>query len=85
MSDANQRFSRLIAEVDEQGARFIVTKNNREVARIEPVIDEAHAAKEVKRRAARARLKVLMDAGWKSEDGWTYAGKRDELYDRSKD
>lgn len=83
--DANQGFSRLIAEVDEHGARFIVTKNNREVARIEPVVDDALAAREAHRRAAWARLKTRLQVGWKSEDGWPYKGKRDELYDRSED
>lgn len=79
--DANQGFSRVIARV-EQGARFIITKNNVEVARIEPMNVESDA-REARRNAARERLKQLMNAGWRSEDGWTFHGRREELHDRS--
>lgn len=83
--DANQGFSRLIAEVDEKGARFIVTKNNREVARIEPIVDAERAAELARREAAWLRLKAQLEAGWTSKDGWTYKGRRDALHDRSDD
>ena len=79
--DANQGFSRLLARV-EQGARFVVTKNRRPVARIEPAgEDDAGAAG--RRAAAAARLEALMAGGRRSEDGWTFRGARDELHDRS--
>lgn len=80
--DANQGFSRLLARV-EQGARFVVTKNRRPVARIEPAEqDEAGAA--ARRAAARARLEALMAGERRSEDGWTYQGARDALHDRTR-
>lgn len=80
--DANQGFSRLLARV-ERGARFVVTKNRRPVARIEPAEeDEAGAAE--RRAAARARLEALMAGERRSEDGWTYRGSRDALHDRSR-
>ena len=79
--DANQGFSRLLARV-EQGARFVVTKNRRPVARIEPA-GEDEAAAAGRRAAAAARLEALMAGGRHSEDGWTYRGARDELHDRS--
>ena len=79
--DANQGFSRLLARV-ERGARFVVTKNRRPVARIEPAgEDEAGAAE--RRTAARARLEALMADKRRSGDGWTYGGARDALHDRS--
>lgn len=79
--DANQGFSRLLARV-EQGARFVVTKNRRPVARLEPMgEDEVGAAG--RRAAARARLEALMAGDRRSEDGWTYRGARDALHDRS--
>lgn len=79
--DANQGFSKLIARV-EKGERFIVTKNDREVARIEPIATDAEGA-EVKRRAAWARIDSLMAERRRSADGWTYKGRRDALHDRS--
>lgn len=79
--EANQGFSRLLARV-EQGARFVVTKNRRPVARIGPAgEDEAGAA--ARRAAARARLEALMAGERRSEDGWTFRGAREALHDRS--
>ena len=80
--DANQGFSKLISRV-EGGARFIVTKNNRAVARIEPAErdDDGDAAR---RRIAMARLDDLMRGGRRSKDGWTFRGRRDALHDRSR-
>jgi prevent-host-death family protein len=77
--DANQGFSKLIARV-EKGERFIVTKNNREVARIEPAALECADAKQ--REAARQRLKRLMSEKRVSMDGWTYKGRRGDLHER---
>ena len=79
--DANQGFSKLISRVEE-GARFVVTKNNRAVARIEPADNESEAAA-ARRRAAMARLEDLMSGEQRSEDGWTFGGQRDVLHDRS--
>ena len=80
--DANQGFSRLIAEV-EKGARFIVTKNNREVARLEPMV-AADDQKERERKEAWARIEKVMSAGYRSQDGgWDYKGRREDLHDRS--
>ncbi len=78
--DANQGFSRLISRV-ERGERFIVTKNNRVVARIEParLEDGSH---EGRRQAAADRLERLMSGERRSADGWTFGGKRDDLHDR---
>jgi len=78
--DANQGFSKLIARV-ERGEKFIVTKNKREVARIEPMgVDNVEAAR---RRAAWARIEQFMCADRRSIDGWTYKSRREELHDRS--
>ena len=79
--DANQGFSQLISRV-ERGARFIVTKNKRAVARIEPVDGDDRSA-EARRTAASERLERLMESGRRSSDGWTFGGKRDDLHDRS--
>lgn len=79
--EANRSFSNLIAQV-ERGDRFIVTRNNRPVARIEPA-DPDEAATGARRRAAIERLELLMTSGRRSQDGWTYAGRRSELHDRS--
>jgi prevent-host-death family protein len=78
--DANQGFSRLIARV-ERGVRFVVTKKGKPVARIAPV-DAQAGAREQRRRAARERLRALMQSGIESEEGWTYAGDRDALHGR---
>ncbi len=78
--DANQGFSKLISRV-ERGERFIVTKNDREVARIEPAADIKAA--ENQRQAARDRIEALIDLKRKSDLGWPYKGRRDELHDRS--
>jgi antitoxin (DNA-binding transcriptional repressor) of toxin-antitoxin stability system len=79
--DANQGFSRLIARV-ERGARFIVTKNRRVVARIEPAAGEDGSV-DAQRRAAIERLDRLMRDARRSQGGWTFKGGRDELHDRS--
>lgn len=79
--DANQGFSKMIARV-EAGARFVVTKNNREVARIEPVASEAEA-RDQRKRAALARIESYLSADRKSKDGWTYKGRREDLHERS--
>lgn len=78
--DANQGFSKLIARV-ERGERFIVTKNDRQVARIEPVAD--NKAEEEQRQAARDRIEKLIGLKRKSADGWTFKGRREDLHDRS--
>lgn len=78
--DANQGFSRLIAQV-ERGVRFIVTKKGKPVARIAPA-DAQDGAREQRRQAAVARLRALMQNGVKSDEGWTYAGDRDALHGR---
>lgn len=78
--DANQGFSKLIARV-ERGERFIVTKNDREVARIEPAADIKAEADQ--RQAARDRIEALIGLKRKSDSGWPYKGRRDELHDRS--
>lgn len=80
--DANQGFSRLLARV-ERGARFVVTKNRRPVARIEPAGEE-EAGAAARRAAARVRLEALMTGEQRSEDGWTYRGARDALHDRTR-
>lgn len=78
--EANQGFSKLIARV-ESGERFIVTKNNRPVARIAPAeADRLTIA--ARRKAAIHRLNALMKTGGKSKDGWTYKGDRDSLHER---
>jgi len=79
--DANQGFSRLIARV-ERGERFIVTKNNREVARIEP-IGAGDSDAQARRNAALERLQRFMSEPRRSADGWTFKGRREELHDRS--
>lgn len=79
--DANQGFSKLIARV-ETGARFVVTKNNREVARIEPAAEGADAGEE-RRRAALQRIDAYLSGDRKSKDGWTYRGRREDLHERS--
>ncbi|MEL6340225.1 MAG: type II toxin-antitoxin system prevent-host-death family antitoxin [Myxococcota bacterium] len=79
--DANQGFSKLIGRV-EVGERFLVTKNNRPVARIIPVETEEQLA-EARRQAAINRLKVMMAHGRASRDGWTFKSKRDALHDRT--
>ena len=79
--EANQGFSRLIARVEE-GQSFVVTKNDKEVARIEPIATDASVV-EARRKAAWERLERVMNAGYRSEDGWTFKGRRDELHDRS--
>lgn len=78
--EANQGFSKLIARV-ESGERFLVTKNNRPVARIAPAeADRPSIA--ARRKAAVHRLNALMKAGGKSKDGWTYKGDRGSLHER---
>lgn len=78
--EANQGFSKLIARV-ESGERFIVTKNNRPVARIAPAeADRLTIA--ARRKAAANRLNALIKTGGKSKDGWTYKGDRDSLHER---
>lgn len=80
--DANQGFSKLIARV-QSGERFIVTKNNEEVARLEPAQGAlAEDADARRREAARARLKRFMAGGQRSTDGWTYKGRREDLHGR---
>jgi prevent-host-death family protein len=79
--DANQGFSKLIAKV-QRGARFVVTKNNRDVARIEPV-ETKEDVEEQRRAAAMERLKRMMANPGKSTDGWTFRGRREDLHDRS--
>ena len=81
--EANQGFSKLIARVA-RGKRFVVTKNNTPVASISPVRSESDDI-ERRRKLARSRLVALMDAGHRSEGGWTYSGRRDELHDRRGD
>ncbi len=80
--EANQGFSKLISRV-EQGARFVVTKNSKAVARITP-IEDAEAVKAARRKAARGRLEALMASGRKSDDGWTFKGARETLHDRDR-
>ncbi len=79
--DANQGFSKLIARV-EKGERFVVTKNNKEVARIEPA-DTDQETRENRRLEALARIDEIRQAAKPSKDGWTYKGKRHLLHDRS--
>lgn len=79
--DANQGFSKLIARV-EAGARFVVTKNNRAVARIEPADNECEA-EATRRRAAVARLEDLMNSGRRTKGGWTFGRRRGALHSRS--
>ena len=80
--DANQGFSKLIARV-ESGERFVVTKNNRPVARIAPAETERSTIAAC-RKAAMNRLNALMKTGGKSKDGWTYKGDRDSLHERDR-
>lgn len=79
--DAKQGLSKLIGRV-EVGERFLVTKNNRPVARIIPVETEEQLA-DARRQAAIKRLEVMMAHGRASKDGWTFKGKRDALHDRT--
>ncbi len=90
--EANQGFSRLIAEV-EAGKSFIVTKNSKPVARIISVEDDMKT-REARRLAAMARMDALMNADHRSKDGhrmkdgdgtYPYLGRRDDIYDRSSD
>ncbi len=81
VSEANQGFLELIARV-ERGERFIVTKNNRPVARIE-LAGLKEATNSARRPAAIERLDLLMKSGRRSKDGWTFAGRKSELHDRS--
>ncbi len=81
--DASQGFSKLISRV-EAGARFIVTKNNRPLARIVPADGENRTAG-ARRRAAMARLDGLMSGKRRSRNGWTFGGSRDAFHDRSTD
>ena len=77
--DANQAFSKLIVEV-ERGASFVVTKNNRPVARIEPMSEDSDTA--ARRHAAIERIEALMNEGRRSDEGWNYTGRRDDLHKR---
>ncbi len=79
--DANQGFSKLIARV-ERGERFIVTKNDREVARIEPSA-EAMSIEALERKSAWERIERFMSGGQRSSGGWTFKGRREDLHDRS--
>ncbi len=79
--EANQNFSKLIGRVAE-GARFLVTKNNRPIARITPIESDEQIA-ETRREAAVKRLEAMMDQKRCSHDGWTFRGDRDALHDRS--
>ncbi len=78
--EAKHGFPGLIAEV-EKGGRFVVTKNNKPVARIAPVVDNEQA-QTPRRQSAVARLLRIMNDGRTSQDGWTYAGERDALHGR---
>lgn len=79
--DANQGFSKMIARV-QRGESFVVTKNGAVVARIEPA-DTAAERKAAQRRAAKERLERVMSGAQSSQGGWTFAGKREQLHERS--
>lgn len=81
VDEASERFLKVLSEV-EKGTRFVVTKNHRPVARIEP-IENAVEVPESRRKAAIERLKKIMAAGRRSKSGWDYTGRREDLHDRS--
>lgn len=71
--------SRRLDDMIEEGLRLVIEGKS---ARIEPA-DREEAAGATRRSAAIERLEVLMKSGRRSEDGWTFAGRRDALHDRS--
>lgn len=75
-ADANRHFSRLLREVREQGATYVVTSHGKPVARIVP-IDVQRSAQE--RELAKQRLlERLRSQPALNIPRWT----RDELYER---
>ena len=73
--DANQRFSKLLAEA-EQGQDVVITKRGRPVARL---VAYAPKLEEKDREAAVRRLMKRLDKGVHLGN---YRFDRDELYDR---
>jgi prevent-host-death family protein len=74
-ADANRAFSRLLREVREEGASYVVTSHGRPVAQLTPVAAEVVGA----RLAARASLMSRLESQpAKTPAAWT----RDELYER---
>ena len=73
--DANQRFSKLLAEVA-GGREIVITRHGKPVARLVPVSAQQESAE---RAAAIKRLRARMKRGL-SLGGAKF--KRDELYDR---
>jgi len=74
--DANQQFSKLLAEA-ERGKDVVITKRGRPVARLVPY---AGKKSEKDRKAALADLMKLLEKGVNL--GENYRFNRDELYDR---
>jgi prevent-host-death family protein len=71
-ADANRAFSKILREVREEAARYVVTSHGRPVAQLTPVESEAG------RSAARASLlRRLKSQPAKEVPAWT----RDELYE----
>ncbi|MFV3129973.1 type II toxin-antitoxin system Phd/YefM family antitoxin [Niveispirillum sp. KHB5.9] len=73
-AEANRRFSHILRDVRQDGARFLVTAHGAPVARIVPTNGEDDGAAE---RAKAALLRRLEQQPVVVGDPWT----RDELYD----
>jgi prevent-host-death family protein len=73
--EANQRFAKLLSEVESGGPGYVVTKRGKPVARIVPVETESRRLTP-EQEAALARL---MATHWNLGGQWP---GRDELYDR---
>lgn len=73
-AEANRQFSRVLREVREQGATYVVTSHGEPVARITPPVEHAADEKELakQRLLERLRSQPAMNSG-----PWS----RDEAYD----
>lgn len=76
--EANQNFSRLLAEV-EKGTEIVITKRGKAVARITPLQGQRRVLTAAQK-AAIANLRAASEQGFRPKTRWKF--NRDELYER---